>query len=165
MMSLAALMKAMTALVTIAGLTIGVEGETGETRYYAAVEKQMPEVKQSSTVKITINGKELLKNLQANLEPLRKMERVVVRGNGNSVVLTCDTMDEELAQMLERARALIREHPGRIEILRKAYSNEKGTLNELRRAQELALQARGMTEYGGLRSGGMGRMGFLSPFG
>ena len=39
MISVAALMKAATVLVTVSGLTIGVEDKMGVTRYYAAVEE------------------------------------------------------------------------------------------------------------------------------
>jgi len=116
MMSVAALMKAATVLVAISGLTIGVEDGMGVTRYYAAAEKKMPEVKQTSRVKITIDGEDLVNELETDLKLLQEMD-VDLSKELNRLVITSEAMDEELAELLEKARTLMRERTGRIEIL------------------------------------------------
>jgi hypothetical protein len=116
MMSLAALMKAATVLVAISGLTIGVEDKMGVTRYYAAVEKQMPEVKQTSRVKITIDGEDLLDDLESELKLLKRAD-VDLSKELNRLIITSDAMDEELAGLLEKARVLMNERTGRIEVV------------------------------------------------
>jgi hypothetical protein len=146
----------MTVLVTLFVLSVCVNAE--EFTETVIVQKDAPEETQSGSVTITISGKELLNDLETELKLLEKAD-VDLRRELDRLVVTSDTMAEELTELLEKARGLMREHPGRIEILREADSNEKGALDELRRAQELALQAGRMTQYGGLPGSGMGRMG------
>ncbi len=116
MISVAALMKAATVLVTVSGLTIGVEDKMGVTRYYAAVEEKVPEVKQTSRVKITIDGEDLLDDLETELKLLKGAD-VDLRKELNRLVITSEAMDEELAKLLEKARALMNERTGRIEVV------------------------------------------------
>jgi len=159
MMSLAALMKAATVLVTISGVTIGVEDKMGVTRYYAAVEKQMPEVKQTSRVKITINGEDLLNELETELRLLEKAD-VDLNKELNRLTITSDTMDEGLAKLLEKARALMNERTGRIEIVHEhGGENLAQAFVQMRKSQALSKLPRFMTVDGTTVVGGMGGFG------
>jgi len=125
-------------LVTISGLTIGVEDGMGVTRYYAAVEKKVPEVKQTSRVKITIDGEDLLNELETELKLLKRAD-VDLSKELNRLIITSEAMDEELAGLLEKARALMRERTGRIEILHEhADENLAQAFVQMRRSQALS---------------------------
>ena len=139
MISVAALMKAATVLVTVSGLTIGVEEGMGVSRYYAAVEKQMPDVKQTSRVKITIDGEDLVNELETDLKLLQEMD-VDLSKELNRLVITSEAMDDdELAKLLEKARALMNERTGRIEVVHEhAGENLAQAFVEMRKSQNNA---------------------------
>jgi|GEM_PF-5251474 len=78
---------------------------------------------QPSKITISVSGKELLDALQTTLEPLRQVG-LVVTTEEDSVILTSDTMSEELTEFLNKARMLMRDHPGRILIVHKDWRKQ-----------------------------------------
>lgn len=186
--------KSITTTIILAGLLVTASCVSAEqnTRSGEPVSKTLPQVKQPSKIRITVCGKEILSELESELEPLSKVG-VVIEKDADVLVLTSDRMADELTELLEKARVLMGKHPGGIQVIQ---GNGEGSVQialEMRnlhdgnfpqRAAELIaadfddrlpvvsqhLRARGMGGgISGLRRmsgmpGGMGVMGGFGPF-
>ncbi len=95
-------------------------GSQETTRQDAVMEKGS-EPALSSKIQITISGKELLDALQTDLK-LMKQFGFAVASTGDSAVVTTDKLEGELTDLLEKARTLMRNHPGRIEIVHRDWN-------------------------------------------
>jgi hypothetical protein len=134
-------------LITLAACFLpAVAGVSEETSRQTLTSVSHPD--QPSKVIITVSGKDLLHALQAHLEPLRR-EGLLVTAEEDSVVLTSDTMSEELTELLNKARTLMREHPGRIEIVHKDWSKSSGQMGQRLLPFEGTTLTSQMTAYGG----------------
>jgi len=110
--------KSITTIMVLAGLLVAASCASAEqkTPSDAAVSKVSPQVKQPSKVRVTVCGKEILSELEDKLKELRRLG-VGIEKDADVLVLTSDKMTDELTQLLDRARALMREHPGGIQII------------------------------------------------
>jgi len=118
--------KSITTTIILAGLLATVscvsaeqKEESGGTIGKMLLQGKRPglsEAEQPGKVRITVCGKEILSELESELEPLSKAG-VVIEKEDDVLVLTSDRMADELVALLERARALMRKHPGGIQVI------------------------------------------------
>jgi hypothetical protein len=111
--------KSITTIMVLAGLLVAASCVSAEqkTPSDVAVSKLSPQVNQPSKVRVTVCGKEILNELEGKIKELRKAG-VAIEKDVDVLVLKSDQMADELTELLERARALMSKHPGRIEIVR-----------------------------------------------
>ena len=119
--------KSITTTIILAGLLVTAScvsaeqkaqsGEPAVSKTLLQGKKPSLQGKQPSIIRVTVCGKEILNELEGELEPLSKVG-VVIERDADVLVLTSDRMADEVTGLLERARALMSKHPGRIEIIR-----------------------------------------------
>jgi hypothetical protein len=142
------------AAVFLPALTAGAEEPT---RREALPERSSAPV-QSSKIQITVSGKELLDALQTDLKHLKQF-RFEVTATGDTAVLTTDKLDGELAELLDKARTLMRKHPGRIEIINRDWNKHFEQIERRLLPFEGIPVASQMTAYG------LGRLRALDSYG
>ena len=119
---MARLAKPVGLLMTLAALLLPALSASAEetTRQVTTVVKKGSVSAQPSKIQVTVSGKELLDALQTDLKPPQRL-RFTVTSMGDSAILTPDALDGELTALLEKARTLLNEHVGKIEIVHKDW--------------------------------------------
>jgi len=118
-------MATLVALVT-AAVTVGAQRATPS----PTVQKTAGQAKQAANVTVVVDGKELVTGIGTIAEPLKNAGYSVSKEDGR-IVIAGNTMSKELAALVQKARELMRDRPGRIEITQTDKSSGLNQIKEI----------------------------------